>query len=118
MALHRDFPESPHEIIDPSVRWLPDQSLLFDVGYEMLLPPLVQKIREQVKRWRDNNYSDASETSKALLNWWFNTRHLQEQTDNTASEFQYYFAQREALETIIYLSDVVKVRDKFDLMRL
>ena len=117
MALHPDFPESPHEIIDPSVRWLPDQSLLFDLGYEMLLPPLVQKIREQVKMWRDNNYSGASETSKALLNWWFNTPHLQEQTDNTVSEFQYYFAQREAIETIIYLYDVVKVRDKFDLMR-
>ena len=117
MALHPDFPESPHEIIDPSVRWLPDQSLLFDLDYGMLLPPLVQKIREQVKTWRDNNYSGASETSKALLNWWFNTPHLQEQSDNTVSEFQYYFAQREAIETIIYLYDVVKVRDKFDLMR-
>ena len=117
MALHPDFPESPHEIIDPSVRWLPDQSLLFDLDYGMLLPPLVQKIREQVKTWRDNNYSGASATSKALLNWWFNNSHLQEQTDDTVSEFQYYFAQREAIETIIYLYDVVKVRDEFDLMR-
>ena len=117
MALHPDFPESPHAIIDPSVRWLPDQSLLFDLDYGMLLPPLVQKIREQVKAWRDNNYSGASETSKALLNWWFNNSHLREQTDDTVSEFQYYFAQREAIETIIYLYDVVKVRDKFDLMR-
>ncbi len=117
MALHSDFPESPHEIVDPSVRWLPDQSLLFDLDYGMLLPPLVQKIREQVKTWRDNSYSGASATSKALLNWWFNELHLQEQTDDTTSEFQYYFAQREAIETIIYLYDVVKVRDKFDLMR-
>ncbi|MGH8399230.1 MAG: DEAD/DEAH box helicase, partial [Gammaproteobacteria bacterium] len=30
---------------------------------------------------------------------------------------QYYFAQREALETIIYLYEVVQARDKFDLMR-
>ncbi len=117
MALHPDFPESPHAIIDPSVRWLPDQTLLFDLGYEMLLPPLVRKIREQVKTWRDDNYNGATETSKALLNWWFNNSHLQEQTDGTTSEFQYYFAQREAIETIIYLYDVVKVRDKFDLMR-
>ncbi|MDE0044117.1 MAG: DEAD/DEAH box helicase family protein, partial [Candidatus Poribacteria bacterium] len=29
----------------------------------------------------------------------------------------YYFAQREALETIIYLYDVVRVQDKYDLMR-
>ena len=117
MALHPDFPESPHAIIDPKVRWLPDQSLLFDMEYGMLLPPLVQKIREQVKTWRDNNYSGASETSKALLNWWFNNSHLQEQTDGTPSEFQYYFAQREAIESIIYLYDVVKVRDQVDLMR-
>ena len=117
MALHPNFPESPHEIIDPSVRWLPDQPLLLDMGYGMLLPPLVQKIREQVKTWRDDNYSGASETSKALLNWWFNNTHLQEQTDGTMEQFQYYFAQREALETIIYLYDVVKVKDEVDLIR-
>ena len=117
MALHPDFPESPHAIIDPSVRWLPDQSLLFDLEYAMLLPPLVQKIREQVKTWRDDNYSGASETSRALLNWWFNTPHLREQDDGTRAEFRYYFAQREAIETIIYLYDVVKVRDEYDLMR-
>ncbi|MXV83591.1 type III restriction endonuclease subunit R [Candidatus Poribacteria bacterium] len=116
MALHPDFPESPHAIIDPAVRWLPDQPLLFE-EYGMLLPPLVQKIREQVKTWRDNNYSGASETSKALLNWWFNTEHLSEQDDETRTEFRYYFAQREAIETIIYLYDVVKVRDEYDLMR-
>jgi len=33
------------------------------------------------------------------------------------AEFQYYFAQREALESIIYLYDVVDVKDKYDLMR-
>ena len=117
MALHPNFPESPHEIIDPKVRWLPDQSLLFGMDYAMLLPPLVQKIREQVKTWRDDNYKDASETSKALLNWWFKTPHLREQTDGTMEQFQYYFAQREALETIIYLYDVVKVKDEVDLIR-
>ena len=117
MALHPDFPESPHEIIDPAVRWLPDQTLLLGMDYGMLLPPLVQKIREQVKTWRDDNYSGASQTSKALLNWWFNTPHLREQSDGTIAQFQYYFAQREALETIIYLYDVVKVVDEYDLMR-
>ena len=117
MALHPDFPESPHEIIDPSVRWLPDQTLLLGMDYGMLLPPLVQKIREQVKTWRDDNYSGASETSKALLNWWFNTPHLRGQDDETRAEFRYYFAQREALETIIYLYDVIKVNDQVDLLR-
>ena len=32
-------------------------------------------------------------------------------------EFQYYFAQQEAVESIIYLYDVVKVKDKYDLLR-
>jgi len=31
--------------------------------------------------------------------------------------FQYYFAQREPLETIIWLYDVAGAKDKFDLMR-
>ena len=56
-------------------------------------------------------------TSRSLLNWWFNTPHLLPQADGTMAEFQYYFAQREALETIIYLYDVVGVQDKYDLMR-
>ena len=116
MALHPNFPQSPHAIIDPSVRWLPDDEALKDTNYRELLPPLVHKIREKVKAWRDDSYRGASETSKALLNWWFNTPHLLG-ADATMTEFQYYFAQREALETIIYLYDVVGVKDKFDLMR-
>ena len=117
MALHPDFPESPHEIIDPSVRWLPDNEALRDTNYRELLPPLVRKIRKEVKAWRDNRYNGATETSKALLNWWFNTPHPIEGADGTVSEFQYYFAQREALETIIYLYDKVQVKDRYDMMR-
>ena len=70
-----------------------------------------------MKEWRDSGYVGATDTSKSLLNWWFNTPHLLPQADGTMAEFQYYFAQREALETIIYLYDVVGVQDKYDLMR-
>jgi type III restriction enzyme len=52
-----------------------------------------------------------------LLNWWFEIEHLVEQADGTLSPFRYYFAQREAVETVIWLHDVRKVRDKFDLLR-
>ena len=62
MALHPNFPESPHEIIDPSVRWLPVDETLRDTDYGKLLPPLVHKIRTEVKVWRDNGYSGAPET--------------------------------------------------------
>ena len=117
MALHPDFPESPHEISDPSVRWFPADEELRDTGYGKLIPPLVHKIREKVKTWREAGYREAAETSKSLLNWWFNTPHLMDGADGETSEFQYYFAQREALETVIYLYDVIRVQDKYDLMR-
>ncbi|OWK18701.1 hypothetical protein AJ88_00810 [Mesorhizobium amorphae CCBAU 01583] len=39
------------------------------------------------------------------------------QADGNMAEFQYFFAQRESLETIVYLYDVAGVTDKFDLMR-
>jgi type III restriction enzyme len=33
------------------------------------------------------------------------------------AEFKYYFAQREAVETVIYLYEVAKVKDKYDLIK-
>ena len=45
MALHPNFPESPHKIIDPAVRWLPDNEALRDTDYGKLLPH-VRKVRK------------------------------------------------------------------------
>lgn len=117
MALHPKFPQSPHDIIDPSFRWFPADETLRETGMERLMPPLVSQLRRKVKDFRDSGYVGATDTSKSLLNWWFNTKHLVPQADGNALEFQYYFAQREAVETIVYLYDVVGVQDKFDLMR-
>lgn len=117
MALHKDFPESPYAILDPALRWFPADEALRESSSEKLMPPLVPQLRKKVKEWRDSGYVGATDTSKSLLNYWFNTPHLLPQTDGTMAEFQYYFAQREALETIIYLYDVVEVKDKFDMMR-
>ncbi len=33
------------------------------------------------------------------------------------AQFQYYFSQQEVVETIIYLYDVAKAKDKYDLLR-
>ncbi|WP_448343871.1 DEAD/DEAH box helicase family protein [Desulfovibrio piger] len=116
MALHPDFPKSPHDILDPKLRWFPADESLRD-KMANLMPPLVPRLREEVQKFRDSGYVGASDTSKSLLNWWFNEPHLLEQADGSRLEFKYYFAQREALETIIYLYDVVGAKDKFDLMR-
>ena len=76
MALHPNFPESPHAILNPDIRWFPADEALRDTTMDKLLPPLVPELRKQVKAWRDDNYARASETSRSLLNWWFNTPHL------------------------------------------
>lgn len=116
MALHPDFPKSPHDILAPKLRWFPADESLRD-KMASLMPPLVPNLRKVVKDFRDSGYVGASGTSKSLLNWWFNEPHLLEQADGARIAFKYYFAQREALETIIYLYDVVGAKDKFDLMR-
>jgi len=117
MALHPDFPDSPHAILDPTVRWFPADEALRESSMEKLMPPLVVALRRKVKEFRDSGYVGASDTSRSLLNWWFKEPHLIPQVDGASGEFKYFFAQREALETIIYLYDVVGAKDKYDLMR-
>lgn len=117
MALHQNFPKSPHEILDPAIRWFPADENLREKGYEKLLPPLVAELRKKVRDWRESGYEGASETSKSLLKWWFLTDHPMETPTGETFLFQYYFAQREAVETIIWLYEVAQARDKYDLIR-
>ena len=117
MALHPNFPDSPHAILDPDVRWFPADEALREMTMDKLMPPLVAQLRRKVKAFRDSGYVGASDTSKSLLNWWFKEPHLLPKADGSMFEFRYYFAQREAIETIVYLYDVVGAKDKYDLMR-
>lgn len=117
MALHPKFPKSPYEILEPEYRWFPADEAFRDKDYGKLLPPLVAKLRKEVKSWRDKAYEGASATSLALLQWWFKTDHPIPDNDGITTNFQYYFAQREAVETSIYLHEVIKAKDKYDLMR-
>jgi len=117
MALHPDFPHSPHAILDPEFRWFPADEALRDSTMEKLMPPLVAELRRKVKEFRDSGYAGASDTSRSLLNWWFKESHLLPGAGSSMENFEYYFAQREAIETIVYLYDVVGAKDKYDLMR-
>jgi type III restriction enzyme len=117
MALHPDFPRSPYELLSPDVRWFPAAEELRGTAYEKLLPPLVAKVREEVQRWRGSGYAGASATSRALLQWWFETDQLIDQADGSQAQFRYYFAQREAVESVIWLYEVRGARDKYDLLR-
>jgi type III restriction enzyme len=80
----------------------PDETLRA-TAYEKLLPPLVAAIRQEVYDWRARNYAGTSPTSRTLLDWWFNSDHLTENADGSLSPVRYDFAQREAVETAIWL---------------
>ncbi len=117
MSLHPEFPSSAYAPLIPEQRWFPADEALRESAYDKLLPPLVAKIRREVHAWRTGGYAGASATSAALLRWWFETEHMTEGRDGALTPFRYYFAQREAVETVIWLHDVKKVKDKFDLLR-
>ncbi len=104
----------PFKILSPNERWAPTQSQMdaFQNAYEKLLPPLVYKIRLAVVKWREDNYAGASETTKSLLNFWFNQEHLIRQT-----KFSFFFSQREAIESIVYLYEIASAKDKYELMK-
>ncbi len=124
MPLNLTFSTNPYDILDPQNRWYPDsdQQKLFKAENFRFLPPLVFKIRQAVAEWRKSGYKGASESSKALLHYWF-SRHDERikrtrfAGEEAPSEFTYYFAQREAVESVIYLYEVKQVKDRYDLMK-
>lgn len=63
----------------------------------------VSKLRIEVGVWRDSGYAGASETTKTLFRWWF-----LEGAGPGGRSFKPYFAQREAIETIVYLLEIKK----------
>ena len=118
MALHPNFPESPYAILDPAIRWFPADEALArnqhgqaDAAAGAATAPEGEGMAGQRLRRARRTPAGACSTGGST------TPHLLPQADGTMAEFQYYFAQREALETIIYLYDVVGVKDKYDLMR-
>ena len=66
------------------------------------IAPFVARLRPLVDTFRNLSYKAASQTSQSLLTHWFKTEHK----DKNGHPFRYYFAQREALETLVYLMDV------------
>ena len=62
----------------------------------------VNKIRPYVDRWRDDNYSGSTRTTKMLLDHWKNR-----------DDYKLFFCQIEAIENIIYASEHPGVVDRF-----
>ena len=77
-------------------RSVPDQQgrLLAEENYEDL--PHVNRLREDVKRWRDSGYRNATNVTRKLLRHW----HGEDRPRRL------FFCQTEAVETIIYLAEI------------
>ena len=88
------------------------QKDLFNIQEQLSTAACVPAIREAVKAWRANKYKGITETTKELLNFWFNTDHVL----HNGQIFRYHLAQREAIETLIYIFEVKKIRNRKDLL--
>lgn len=88
------------------------QTAFADMLGGLTTAPCVPAIREAVKAWHATKYKGAADTSRELLNYWFETDH---RLPNGTS-FAYHYFQREAIETLIYLWEVEQVRTRTELL--
>lgn len=73
---------------------------------------LVNQLRRLVYAWREQGYPGVTPTTERLLQFWFYEDHL---VDN--EPFEFWFCQREAIETLIYVYEVMKKRTFIDMAR-
>ena len=69
--------------------------------------PAVPAISRAVQEWRNEGYKGATETSKTLLNHWFHTDHKLA----SGKPFEYFAAQQTAMESLIYVFEIAKIRN-------
>ena len=118
-TIDRLIVNSPYE--EPARHWLYDRNTrLFDLaegrrsaGYIIASPdsgafddpgtfveiPLVNRIRDRVKKWRDAGHPGVTGVTRRLLHYW-----------SDAEEFEsrrFFFCQLEAVETLIWLTEAV-----------
>jgi type III restriction enzyme len=73
---------------------------------------LVNELRKAVYTWREQGYPGTTRTTEGLLRYWFNEDHLV-----NGEPFRFWFCQREAIETLIYVYEVMKKRNFIDMAR-
>jgi len=68
---------------------------------------LVEKLRRAVDAWREGGYTGISPVTRRLFQHWFEEDHLMPD----GGFWRYWWAQREALETLVYLVEASQVAD-------
>ncbi|HWP81842.1 MAG TPA: DEAD/DEAH box helicase family protein [Bacteroidota bacterium] len=85
---------------------------LFDIQEYLSTAPCIPSLRNAVTAWRSGGYKGITETTRELINFWFNTDHRLP----NGQTFKYHLAQREAIETLIFVYEVEKVRSRKTLL--
>ncbi|MEI6180322.1 MAG: DEAD/DEAH box helicase family protein [Chloroflexales bacterium] len=88
------------------------QKPLLDLSDALHTAIAVPNIRHEVRQWQTNGTPGITPTTKKLLTWWFKTDHRTPQ----GASFRFYPAQRDAIETLIYLFEVKQIRRRADLL--
>ncbi|MGH8591828.1 MAG: DEAD/DEAH box helicase family protein, partial [Gammaproteobacteria bacterium] len=88
------------------------QDDLLDVTTRLRTAPCVPALREAVKAWRAGGYKGTTDTTRLLLNYWFNTDHRL----RNGRPFAYHVSQRAAIETLIFAWEYEKVRTRKGLL--
>jgi len=90
----------------------PSQTELLDITAKLRTGPCVPALREAVKAWTAGGYKGITDTTRILLNFWFETDHR----TRTGLPFKYHESQRESIETLIFVWEYEKVRTRKGLL--
>lgn len=85
---------------------------LLDITAKLRSGPCVPALREAVKAWKASDYQGITDTTRTLLNFWFHADHKLK----TGRPFKYHASQQEAIETLIYVWEVEKIRTRKELL--
>lgn len=86
----------------------PTQTELLDVTARLKTGVCVPALREAVKAWKAGGYKGVTDTTRLLLNHWFQADHKLP----TGRQFKYHQSQQEAIETLIFVWEYEKVRSR------
>jgi len=90
----------------------PTQTELLDITARLKTGVCVPALREAVKAWRAGGYKGITETTRLLVNHWFQTDHKLQ----TGRPFRYHHSQQEAIETLIFVWEYERVRSRKSLL--
>lgn len=65
----------------------------------------VNRLREEIRNWRDSGYPGTAMVTRRCLEWWF-----ERDEERLKDAKRFFFCQQEAIETLIYLYEVQRQR--------